>query len=131
MPLPCSGGADQHRHGEALAQLAGEVVEDAVARRLDLLEQLLHQLIVMIGEALQHRVARFLLAQLVVGGNVDHARGGMLLVDEGALEREVDIADGDAVLPDRYLAQQKRHAGGGLQHRERVAHALSPRRRSC
>ena len=50
----------------------------------------------------------------------------MLAVDEGALEREIDEADGDAVLPDRDLAQQQRRARRALQERQRLAHA--PRR---
>ena len=51
-------GADQHRHDLPGAQLGGEVGEDLVARRLDVLQQLLHQRVVVIGEALEHRVAR-------------------------------------------------------------------------
>ena len=56
------GDADQHRADQAFAQFPGEIVEHLVARRRDILEQLLHQLVVVIGERLQHREARFLLA---------------------------------------------------------------------
>jgi hypothetical protein len=46
----------------------------------------------------------------------------LLAVDEGALEREVDEAGGDAVLPDRDLAQHQRLGTRRLQDREDVAH---------
>ena len=48
----------------------------------------------------------------------------MLLVDIGALEREIDEAGDDVAVPDRNLAQQQRHARRRLQHLERLAHAL-------
>ena len=47
MPLPCKAEPMSTGTIRPLAQLRGEVVEDAVARRLDLLEQLLHQRVVM------------------------------------------------------------------------------------
>ncbi|CAM5223063.1 hypothetical protein BTHI11S_02761 [Bosea thiooxidans] len=46
----------------------------------------------------------------------------MLAIDEGPFQGEVDEADGDAVLPDRDLAQQQRRARGALQDAERLAH---------
>jgi hypothetical protein len=45
----------------------------------------------------------------------------VLAVDEGALQRQVDEAGGDAVLPDRDLPQHKRQAAGRLQHGDDVA----------
>ena len=57
------GRADQHRADQPVAQLLGEIVEHLVARRRHVLEQLLHQLVVIIGELLQHGEARFLLAR--------------------------------------------------------------------
>jgi hypothetical protein len=47
----------------------------------------------------------------------------MLAVNEGALEGEIDEADGDAVFPDRDLSEQQRGARGALQHFQRFAHA--------
>ena len=88
------------------------------------LEQLLHQLVVMIGERLQHGEARFLVAVGIVAVERHDLGRRMLLVDMGALEREVDEADDDVVRPDRNLAQHQRHARGGLQERQRLAHAL-------
>ena len=117
------GRADQHRRDEALAQVAGEVVENLVARRLDVGDQLLHQRVVVIGEALQHGVARFLLARHFAGGHVHDLGGRVFAIDEGALQREIDEAGDDAVLPDRNLAQQQRRARGRLQHGERFADA--------
>ena len=57
-PLPRSAEPNSTGTTWPLAQFAGEVVEDAVARRLDLGDQLLHQLVVVVGEALQHGEAR-------------------------------------------------------------------------
>ena len=51
----------------------------------------------------------------------------MLAVDIGALERQIDETDGDAVLPDRHLPRQQRRARRRLQHRERFAHAEARR----
>ena len=48
----------------------------------------------------------------------------MLLVDEGALQREIDEARDDVVLPDRDLAQQQRNARRRLQQLEGLADLL-------
>ena len=53
--------AQQDRADQAFAQFAGEIVEHRVARRLDVLQQLRHQLVVVIGERFQHAEARVLL----------------------------------------------------------------------
>ena len=118
------GRADQHRHDMAVAQFAREIVEHLIARRLDVGNQFLHQRVVVIGQLFQHRVPRFFFTRQIAGGHVDDGRGRMLAVDEGAFEREVDEAGGDAVLPDRYLTQQQRRARGGLQQPQRLVHAL-------
>ena len=47
----------------------------------------------------------------------------MLAIDKGALERQIDEAGDDVVLPDRDLAQDQRLGRGRLQHRHDVAHA--------
>ncbi len=86
------GGADQHRADDAVAQFLGEIVEHLVARRLDVLEQLLHQLVVVVGQRLQHGEARFLLAAGVLTLEFDDFRRRVLLVDKGAFEREIDEA---------------------------------------
>ena len=110
----------QHRAHQAFAQLLGEIIEDLVARRLDVLEQLLHQLVVVIGERLQHREARRLLAVERVAFERDHFRGSVLLVDEGAFEREIDEPGDELAGEGRNLPQQQLAARGRLQQRERL-----------
>ena len=122
--IGAGGGADQHRTDDALAQFLGQIVEHLVARRLNILEQLLHQLVVVIGQRLQHGEARILLAVGVLAREFDHLRRRVLLVDIGALEREIDEAGNDVAVPDRNLPQQQRHARGRLQQLQRLAHAL-------
>ena len=112
--------ADQHRADQAVAQLLGEIVEHLVARRLDVLEQLLHQLVVVVGQRLQHGEARGLLAVERIAFERNDLRGRVLLVDEGALEREIDEAGDDVAREGRNLPQQQLAARGRLQHREHV-----------
>src|SRR5688572_16597835 len=57
------GRADQHWHYLTLAQLAREVLEDPVARRLDVGKELFHEAVVVVGEPLQHGEAGLLLAR--------------------------------------------------------------------
>ena len=118
------GDADQDRADQPVAQLLGEIVEHLVARRRDVGEQLLHQLVVVIGERFQHGEARGLLALEILAGEIDHLGRGVLLVDMGALEREIDKAGDDVVLPDRNLAQEKWNARGRLQDLQRLAQTL-------
>ena len=117
--------AEQHRTDQAFAQFAGEIVEHVVARRLDILEQLLHQRVVVIGELFQHREAGFLLA-VEVAAFERHDFGGLVLaIDEGAFQREVDEARDQVAVPDRNLPQQQRKPRRRLQGRERLADALA------
>ena len=115
---------EQYRHHQPFAQFLGQIVEHLVARRLDILEQLLHQLVVVIGQRLQHGEARFLLAIEILALEVDHLGRRVFLVDMRALEREIDEAGDQVAVPDRNLAQQQRHARSRLQQLERLAHAL-------
>ena len=112
--------ADQHRTDETLAQFLGEIVEHLVARRLDVFEQLLHQLVVVVGERLQHGEARGLLAVERVAFERDDLRRRVLLVDKGAFEREIDEAGDDLAREGRDLPQQQLVARGRLQHPEHV-----------
>ena len=82
----------QHRADQAFAQFAGEIVEHLVARRLDVFEQLLHQLVVVIGQRLQHGEARGLFQIGCVAFERHHFGRRVLLVDEGAFQREIDEA---------------------------------------
>ena len=114
--------AEQHRTDQPVAHLLGEVLEDLVARRRHIAEQLLHQLVVVVGKLLEHVEARFLLASFDVLGHRDDFGRRVLAIDEGALEREIDEAGRDAVLPYRDLAQHQRLGAGRLQHRQDLAH---------
>ena len=115
--------AHQHRTDDPVAQLLGKVVEHLVARRRHVLKQLLHQLVVIVGELLQHGEPRLLLAVGERLGNADHFARRMLAIDKSTLEREIDEAGDDVVLPDRHLAQHERLGRGRLQHGHDVADA--------
>ena len=118
------GGAEQHRTDHPFAQFAGEVVEHRVARRRNVLEQLLHQRVVVIGELFQHREAGFLLA-VEIAALQRHDFGGLVFaVDEGAFQREVDETGDQIAVPDRNLPQYQRNPRRRLQGRERLADAL-------
>ncbi len=107
---PSSTGTDQ-----AFAQFLGQIVEDLVARRRNVLEQLLHQLVVVVGQRLQHGEARGLLAVEGIAFERHHLRRRVLLVDEGALEREIDETGDDLAREGRYLPQQQLAARRRLQ----------------
>ena len=118
------GSTEQHRADHPFAQFAGEVVEHGIARRRNVLEQLLHQRVVVIGELLQHREAGLLLAIEIAAFERDHFGGLVLAIDERTFQCEIDKALDQLALPDRDLAQHQRHARGRLQGRERLADAL-------
>ena len=108
-------GAHQDRTDKSLAQFAAQIVEHLVARRLDVFEQLLHQLVVVIGERLQHRKARGLLEIGGVAFERHDFRRGVLLVDKGAFQREIDETGNDLAVEGRDLPQDQLGARGGLQ----------------
>src|SRR4029078_417150 len=110
----------QQRTQCAVAQFRGQVVEYLVLRRLDVAEQLLHQLIVMVRQRLQHGKARGLLAVDQVAFERHDFGGGVLLVDKGALQREVDEAGDDVAVERWNLAQQKLRTRRRLQQRKHV-----------
>jgi hypothetical protein len=62
------GRAQQHRHDQALAQVLGEIGEHLVARGLHVGEQLLHQLVVVVGELLEHLEARLVSRSFTLDG---------------------------------------------------------------
>src|SRR5262249_14837269 len=78
------------------------------------------QLIIMVGERLQHGEARGLLPIERVAFERDHLRGRMLLVDKGALESEVDEAADNIAGESRDLPQQQLVARRRLQHPQHV-----------
>ena len=121
--LACRG-TQQYRADQAFAQFAGEIVEHRVARRRDVLQQLLHQRVVVIGELFQHREAGFLLAVEIAAFQRHHFGRLVFAIDEGALQREIDKTFDQLAVPDRDLAQHQRYARGRLQRRQRLADAL-------
>ena len=110
----------QHRANQALAQFLGEIVEHLVARRLDIVEQLFHQFVVVIGQRLQHGEARGFLAIEHVAFERDDFGGSVLLVDERAFQCEIDEAGDDVFGKSRNLTQQQFGARRRLQHRKHV-----------
>ena len=118
------GDTEKNRADDAFAQFLREIVEHLVARRLDILEQLLHQLVVVVGKRLEHLEARFFLAVEVFVLQLDDFGRRVFFVDKGALEREIDKPGDDVAVPDRNLPQQQRHARGRLQELDRFANAL-------
>lgn len=78
----------------------------------------------MIGELLEHREPRFLLTVEIAAFEVDHFGRFVLPIDEGALQREIDIAGDQVAVPDRNLAQHQRDARGRLQTVEHFANAF-------
>ncbi len=115
--------AQQHRANQTLAQIGRQIVEDLVARWRHVFEELLHQLVVIVGKLLQHREARLLLALGQRLGNVDHLGRRVLAINMCTFQGKIDEARDDILLPDRHLAQNERHARSGLQHRQDIAHA--------
>ena len=115
--------AQQKRHDEPLAKFRREIVEHKVARRLDVGQKLLHQLVVIVREALQHGEARLARQFVHTSRELHDLARGVLAVDEGPLERQIDEARHDAVFPDRELAQYERRGRGGLQPFQHLAQA--------
>jgi hypothetical protein len=107
----------QDRAHQTFAQFTGQIVEYLVARRLDVLQQLLHQLVVMIGKSFEHGKARGLFPVGGVAFERDDFRGGVFLVDKGAFEREIDKAADDFAGKCRDLPQHELSARRGLQER--------------
>ena len=114
--------ADEHRHDRTVAQVRCQIVKNFVFRRINILQQLFHQRVVMVRQSFQHGVARLNLARLVGVRNGNHFALGMLAENIGALRRKVDCANRDSVFPDRNLPQQQRGFGGWLKQRQQIAH---------
>ena len=76
----------------------------------------------MVGKLLQHREARILAVVEILAVERHHLGRRVLLVDMDALEREIDEAGDDVVLPDRKLAHDQRFARRRLQDLQRLHH---------
>ena len=81
--------------------------QDVLGRRLLLLEQHLHQVVVEVGERLEHLGARRLLALAVLLGQGDPVRGRAVVVAVGLLGHEVDVADQGVAAADRVLVRDR------------------------
>ena len=114
-PVGTRGRAEQHRADQTFAQFLRQIVEYFVARRLDVFEQLLHQLVVVIGQRLEHREPCRLLAVERITFERNNFRRRVLLVDEGALQCEIDETSDDIAGEGRYLSQKQLAPRGGLQ----------------
>ena len=119
-PVGTDRGSHQHRTHQPLAQFAREVVEHLVAGRLDVFEQLFHQLVVVICQRLQHREARRLFAIGRVALEPDHFGRGVLPVNKGTLQREIDETGNDVAGECRNLAQDQLGVRSALQEIEHV-----------
>ena len=85
-------GAEKHRHDQVAAPILPQLPVDLVLRGLHILEQLLQQLVVEIGELFDQPGARLaLLAQKPVG-QLDQVGGLAGLVFIGPLADQIDIA---------------------------------------
>ena len=122
IPCPCSAEPSSNRANEAVAQFLGEIAEDAVVRRRNVGEQLLHQLVVVVGKFFEHLEARFLLTRGDRRRQLDDLALVLFAIDVGTLGREIDEAGGNAVFPNRDLAQHQRLGARRLQARNDVAH---------
>ena len=112
---------DEHGNDQALLQIALQVVEDFVARRRYIREQLLHEMLVVIRELLQHLVAGFAFASFRLVVHVDQLRSGVLAIDICALQREIDESCDDPVFPNRDLPQHQRLGRDLLQNCQSLA----------
>src|SRR5215218_1646145 len=95
------GRAEEDRGDETLGELARQIRENAILRRLDIGKELLHEFVVIIGELLEHGEARFLLEISHVRRYVNDFARHILAIDVGPLEREIDEARDAVAAPDR------------------------------
>ncbi len=84
--------AEEDRHDQIAGQILGQLLIDLVLRGDRILEQLLQQLVVEIGEGFQHPAARFLLAGRGLFRHLDQVRSLAGLVVVGAFAHQIDIA---------------------------------------
>ena len=113
-PVGARRGPHHYRTHQPFAQFAREVVEHLISWRLDVFEQLAHQLVIMVGEGLQHGEARRFFAIGHIAFERNDFRGRVLLVDEGARQREIDEAGDDIAGECRNLAQNELGSRGVL-----------------
>ena len=92
-----------------------------LGRRLLLLEQHLHQVVVEVGERLEHLAARRLLALAILLRQRDLVRRRAVVVAVGLLGHEVDVADQVVAAADRVLVRDDRPVGELAQALQEIA----------
>ena len=122
------GGTEEDGHEPVLLHGAREVLVDLGLVGDRVLEELLQERVVEIGECLEELLAALLLALLLVLRQGDQVRGAAGLVFVGALAHQIDVAgDGLPAVADGHLAQHERAGGDGLERFQHVAHAARRR----
>jgi len=101
-----------------LADLTREIAGDFLLWRLDLVEELLHQVIVEIGQLFEHMVARGALILCNLPLQRDHFRLIVRTIGVCALKHQIHEACDHPLLPDRKLARQQRTFTHALQRAE-------------
>ena len=112
------GRAEEHRHDQALVHILAEIGEHQVASRIGIRKQLLHQLVIEVGQLFEHTEARVRLDSGEVGGQIDDLRGLAGAVDECPFEGEVHIARDPLVLDRGKLPRHQRDRADRRQRRE-------------
>ena len=120
-PHVAFGDPHEHRHDLIGAERLLQMTQDVVGRRLLLLEQHLHQVVVEVGERLEHLGARRLLALAIFLGQVDPVRRRAVVVAVGLLGHQVDVADQLVAAPDRILVRDHRPVGQIAQALQEIA----------
>ena len=113
--------AEQHRHAEAFAGFAGEVLEHFLRGRGLVHQQLLEKLVIVVGELLEHMGARFDLALLKLRRDLDPLGFLARPIFERALQRQVDEAVHFLAVPNRNLAGDQRRYAHRLERGQEVA----------
>ena len=100
------GHAHEDRDHLVGPQRLAQVGQDLLLRRLLVLEQLFHQLVVEIGQRLEHLATRTLLALPVLLRQRNTVGSGRLAVGVRLLGDQIDVADQSLALADRELVRQ-------------------------
>src|SRR5207253_973803 len=99
---------EQHRDTKIVARFAGEVLEHLLARRRLVHQQLLEQLVIMVGELFEHLRASLDLSIVELGRNFDPLRLLPGAILEGIFKGEVDKSADLLTIPDRDLPGDQR-----------------------
>ena len=119
------GRAEEHRHDQTAVEVGNEVGEHRIAAWIEVREQLLHQVIVEVGQLLEHVEARVGLLRRQIAHQVYLLRGLARPIDEGPFQGEV-YETSDLILLDQWdLARHQRRSGGLRQGRHEFVKAAA------